>query len=122
MTVKTLHSIRDDESFLAFWSTVIGKIAATEGVQGPKLQRKKRMSARFETGRVAPEYPENVEVYFRQIYCQCIDSVAHFIEEIFDQPDYRIYKEPRMRLLRASNEMTRDTNTPNARTKPRYYC
>ena len=28
---------------------------------------------------------------------------------------------PRMRLLRASNEMTRATNIPNARTKPRYY-
>ena len=99
MTVKTLQSIRDEESFLGFWSTVISKVAATEGVQGPKLPRQKRMPARFKTGRAAPEYPENVQVYFRQIYYQCIDSVVNLIKERFDQPDYGIYKDLEELLL-----------------------
>ena len=91
MTVTTLKSIRTDNHFLSFWQVVMKDKEQWE-VQDPELPRKRRMPSRYEDG--APgDFPSDCEAHYRQSYFEVLDLAINAIEDRFDQPDYRTYRQ-----------------------------
>ena len=94
MTVKTLASLRCDESWRHFWEKT--KSAATQipSMNSPKLPRKRRAPLVLEEcigGKAPPEYFQTEEAYYRRIYYEALDLVTTTIVSRFDQPDFAIY-------------------------------
>ena len=90
LTVKTLEKMRSDDHFNLFWETVTHKANALE-VSDPSLPCRRQRPARYESGSATPEFVDNAQDYFRQIYFNAIDTVTACIKRRFDQPGYKIY-------------------------------
>ena len=86
MTVKTLNSVRNDESFKLFWQTVLQE-SKSRGVNEPQLPRKRRAPKRIEEcigGTAQPEFQASVEDNYRMIYYEALDLVTSCIKNRFD--------------------------------------
>ena len=64
MTVKTLKSLRTDESFQAFWE-LVQKTANELEVECPSLPRKRRAPRRYDSIGNEDAFPHQVEDYYR---------------------------------------------------------
>ena len=75
MTVKTLQSIRSDDKFVLFWSSVYKK--ATElDIDEPNLPRRRKISRRYDYGSSSGDFPSSVEDYYKRIYFEALDLVT----------------------------------------------
>ena len=70
--LKTLEKLRSDDRFNLFWETVTHKANALE-VSEPSLPRSRQRPARYASGSATPEFVDNAQDYFRQIYFNAID-------------------------------------------------
>ena len=102
LTVKTLEKMRSDDHFNLFWETVTHKANALE-VSEPSLPRHRKRPARYVSGSATPEFVDNAQDYFRQIYLNAIDTVTACIKRRFDQPGYKIYDQMEQMLVNAAN-------------------
>ena len=102
LTVKTLEKMRSDDHFNLFWETVTHKANALE-VSEPLLPRRRKRAACYESGSATPEFVDNAQDYFRQIYLKDIDTVTACIKRRFDQPGYKIYDQVEQMLVNAAN-------------------
>ena len=59
--------MRSDDHFSLFWDTVIHKANALE-VSEPSLPRRRQRPARYESASATPDFVDNAQDYFRQIY------------------------------------------------------
>ena len=92
--------MRSDHHFNLFWETITHKANALE-VSEPSLPRCRQRSARYESGSATPEFVDNAQDYFRQIYFNAIDTVTAYIKRRFDQPGYKIYDQVEQMLVNA---------------------
>lgn len=99
MTVKTLRSLRTEESFTLYWTNTI-KSADECNVSEPELPRKRKMPQRFWTGNSEAEFHDTVETHYRQIYYEALDVLITCIDERFNQPGYKIYRNLQELLLK----------------------
>ena len=102
LTVKTLEKMRSDDHFNLFWETVTHKVNALE-VSEHSLPRRRKQPAHYESGSATPEFVDNAQDYFRQIYLNVIDTVTACIKRRFDQPGYKIYDQVEQMLVNAVN-------------------
>ena len=102
LTAKTLEKMRSDDHFNLFWETVTHKANALE-VSEPSLPRRRKRPARYESGSATPEFVDNAQDYFLQIYFNAIDTVTACIKRRFDQPGYKIYDQVEQMLVNAAN-------------------
>ena len=79
LIVKTLGKMRSDDHFNLFWETVTHKANALE-VSEPSLPCRRQRPARYESGSATPEFVDNAQDYFRQIYFNAIDTVTACIK------------------------------------------
>ena len=80
LTFKTLEEkMRSDNHFNLFWETVTHKANALE-VSEPSLPCHRKRPARYESGSATPEFVDNAQDYFRQIYLNAIDTVTACIK------------------------------------------
>ena len=94
LTVNTLTSIRNDDSWSLFWVKTKAAAAQIPTVNSSKLPRKRRAPMRLEEcvgGQAPPEYSKTEEAHYRRIYYECLDLVSTAITSRFNQPDYEIY-------------------------------
>ena len=70
-------------------------------VQQPQLPCRRKVPKRFDDCLAAPEFHDSPMLYFRQHYYEAIDLIVSCISERFDQPDYRIYCQLELLLLKA---------------------
>ena len=90
MTGKTLEGIGSNDAFEAFWKVTLirrEKLA----IDAPVLPRQRRLPARYSEGEQLPQYPTNVDEYFKQIYFNAIDSIVSIIRERFNQDGFQKY-------------------------------
>ena len=64
MTIKTLESMRSEESFLLFWERTEKKKREL-GVEAPQLPRQRKVPRRLEVGTSIPEAEKSVEDLYR---------------------------------------------------------
>ena len=103
MTGKTLERIRSNDAFEAFWKVTLirrEKLA----IDAPVLPRQRRLPARYSEGEQLPQYPTNVDEYFKQIYFNAIDSIVSTIRERFNQDGFQKYVLLENLLLHAWNK------------------
>ena len=102
LTVKTLEKMRPDDHFNLFWETVTHKVNALE-VSEPLLPRRRQRPVRYKSGSATPEFVDNAQDYFRQIYFNAIGTVTASIKRRVDQPGYKIYDQVEQMLVNAAN-------------------
>ena len=100
MTIRTLESLRSDESFDLFWRKVRQQ-AFEKDVDEPSLLRKRRVPARFEDGLALNEYPQTAAYLYRKIYFEAPDLIIGRIKYRFDQKVYKIYMNLEQLLIKA---------------------
>ena len=94
--------MRPDDHFNLFWETVTHKANALD-VSELSLPRRRQRPARYEFGSATPEFVDNAQDYFCQIYFNAIDTVTACINRRFDQPGYKIYDQVEQMLVNAAN-------------------
>ena len=102
LTVETMEKMRSNDHFNLFWETVTHRANALE-VSEPSLPRRRQRPARYESGSATPEFVDNAQDYFRQIYFNAIDTVTACIKRRSDQPGYKIYDQVEQMLVNAAN-------------------
>ena len=75
LTVKTLEKVRSDDHFNSFWETVTHKVNALD-VSEPSLPRRRKRPACYEPESATPEFVDNAQDYFHQIYFNAINTVT----------------------------------------------
>ena len=100
MTVTTLKSVRNDESFDLFWQK-IEKARQSLDVGEPILPRKRKVPKRFEDGSAQPEFFDDPKPFYRQQFYEALDLVITGINERFDQPGYKMYENLENLLIKA---------------------
>ena len=100
MTVQTLQSIRNDELFHLFWEKV-SLFAKSLEVDEPQLPHCRKWPSRYEEGTSTGDYPSDLKDLFRQQYFEVIDLIIACINDRFDQPGYKIYRQAEELLLKS---------------------
>ena len=90
MTAATLQHIRNDESFYLFWQKIEQERQSLDE-QEPQLPRRRKMPKRF----------DDPKTFYRQQYYEASDLIISSINDRFDQPEYRIYRQLEDLLLKA---------------------
>ena len=75
LTVKTLEKMRSDDHVNLFWETVTHKANALE-VSEPSLPCRRQRPTRYASESTTPEFVDNAQDYFHQIYFNAIDTVT----------------------------------------------
>ena len=91
LTVETLQSIRNEESFDAFYDVVLIKVKEYPVIAEPTVPRKRRAPARYEMGDAEPTYPDTARDHYRKIYFEAVDHLISSIKERFNQPAFKVY-------------------------------
>ena len=102
MTLKTLQTLRNGESFSSLW-TKVTTMAERLGVSEPALPRKRRVPRNLEIGTSESFFHDSVEDLYCQVYYEAIDAITSAITSRFDQPGYRMYCHLQSLLLKAAN-------------------
>ena len=89
-TKTTLVGLRNETKFDDFWEK-INQMAKDVDVNDPTLPRKRKAPRRYEDGDATAEFPETPKAHYRRIYYEVLDLLIKSIEDIFDQPGYRVY-------------------------------
>jgi hypothetical protein len=100
MVVRTVASLRSDESFEFFWLKVLKNVESFD--LHPKLPRQRKRPSRYERGEADSEFHDNPKAYFRQHYYEAIDLIVNCIQDRFHQPGYKVYSNLEQLLLKAS--------------------
>ena len=90
MTKRTLHGIRDEQSFDLFWEKV-STMASDVDVNDLVLPRKRKVPKRFEQGNAPAEFHSTPKSHYRQVYYEALDLLVQAIEDRFNQSGYRTY-------------------------------
>ena len=82
MTVKTLQSIRNEDSFKMFWSKTVAEAHELD-VSDPVLPHRRKVPRRYEIGTGEGSHPEEVEDYYRRIFFEALDLTINGIQNRF---------------------------------------
>ena len=103
LTVKALQSLRTDNNFPLFWEKTTREADRLK-VNEPGLPRRRKTPRRFESGSTdGYRFPDTPVDHYRQIYYEAIDLITTCINNRFDQPGYKIYRNIEDLLLKTAN-------------------
>ena len=103
LTVKTLQSLRTDSNFQLFWEKITRE-ADQQQVNEPSLPRRRKTPRRFESGNTdGYSFASTPVDHYRWVYYEAIDLITTCINNRFDQPGYKIYRNIEDLLLKAAN-------------------
>ena len=91
LTVDTLQSLRNDESFNAFYDVILVKAKELKSLSKPVFQRKRRAPSRYEVGTGEPYYPNTAQDFYRCIFYEALATIISAIKERFNQPAFTVY-------------------------------
>ena len=103
MTITTLKSIRNDESYESFWESVTLKAKLLD-IGEPKLPRNRKVPKRYDSGKHVGDFHDTPETFYKQMYFEGLDLIINCIESRFDQPGFRSYRSIESLLLKASKK------------------
>ena len=71
-------------------------------MENPVLPRRRKIPARYNDGE-DQHHLKDVELLYRELYCDAYDYVISGIKDRFDQPDIKLYSHMQNLLLKAAN-------------------
>ena len=98
MVVRTLLTLRSDNSFDLFWLKVMKQAELLE----PHLPRRRKAPRRYEDGLAESEFHDDTKAYFRQLYFEAVDLAVNCIQDRFQQPGYKVYSNLEQLILKAA--------------------
>jgi hypothetical protein len=98
MVVRTLVTLRSDDSFELFWLKVTKRAESLE--LEPQLPRRTKRPRRYDDGLAESEFHDDPMAYFRQHYFEALDLAVNCIKDRFDQPGYKVYSNLEQLLLK----------------------
>ena len=103
LTLRTLQSLRSDDMFDLFWKKVT---AAAEklNLEPPSLPRQRKRPKRYESGLAEAEFHDTACTYYRVAYFEGLDLVIASIQERFDQPGFKMYRNLQELVLKAAKK------------------
>ena len=101
LTINTLQSIRDDQSFELLNGNILLKAKQHPSIEEPSLPRKRRAPTRYETGSSEHTYPSTAQDHYRRIYFEVIDHLVNAIKERFSQHAFLVYQSLEDLMLKA---------------------
>ena len=101
MTVKTLLSIRNEDSFSLFWEKTTNH-SEEVGVNKPKLPRQKRAPSKLNDTTSEHYFPNSVQNHYRAIYFEAIDTLTSSLKDRFDQTDFQMYSKLEQVLIKCA--------------------
>ena len=103
LTIRTLESIRNGESFDLLEK--LGKDRESLEVNDPIVPRKRKVPQRFEIGTsTVDNQPTTSKSLYRQQYYEALDLITNCVRSRFNQPGYNTYKNLQELFLRLSKE------------------
>lgn len=108
MTIKTLRSMRTDEAFKLFFG-LVERVRESTGTDKPTLPRKRKAPSRFEIGHIEGYHAQTTEEYYCSIYFEVVDYAVSSIQDCFDQPGFKVYKNLEELLVKAANKQDYST-------------
>ena len=100
MVVRTLLTLRSDNSFDLFWLKVMKQAELLE--LEPHLPRRRKAPRRYEDGLAESEFHDDTKAYFRQLYFEAVDLAVNCIQDRFQQPGYKVYSNLEQLILKAA--------------------
>ena len=97
MTVATLQHIRIDHSFDLFWEVELERQSLD--VEESLLPRRRKTPRRIDDGITVGDFPDDAKIFSQQYY-KALDLITSSINDIFDPPGYKIYKQIEDSLLK----------------------
>ena len=70
--------------------------------ENPVLPRRRKIPARYNDGE-DQHHLKDVELLYRELYCDAYDYVISGIKDRFDQPDFKLYSHMQNLLLKSGN-------------------
>ena len=112
LVIDTLRSMRNDEDFDSFFAVVKKAADSIKAVGKPTLPRKQEKPnysiLQYVTGYEGPEsnayHPETAHEYFKPMYFQALDAVIRAINDRFEQPALKKFRNVEELLLKAINK------------------
>ena len=90
MTIATLCKFRSDEAYDLFWKKVEHCCQSLD-IEESTLLRRRKFPKTLDEGSQGILF-HNPKDYYRKSSFEAIDFIISSIQEIFDQPGYRMYK------------------------------
>ena len=90
MTITTLLQCRSDVAYDLFWKR-IEESGRSLDISEPALPRRRKLPRRLDEGSDGTTF-QNPKDYYRKRYFEAIDFIVSSIQDRFDQPGYRMYK------------------------------
>ncbi len=83
MTIATLKSIRNDESYDLFWMTTTRK-AELLNVDKPTLPRRRKAPKRYDDSLSTGDFHTTPKSFYKQQYYEALDLMINCVESRFD--------------------------------------
>ena len=111
MTIGTLKSLRNDQSFELFW-TKVNQTTSNLDVNEPQLPRRRKVPRRYDDGLSESDYHDSPKSLYRQKYYEAIDLIVACIEDRLNQPGFAKYHLLDSLLIKAflQDEIESDVN------------
>ena len=100
LTLDVLKRMCQPEQFHLFYKRVLLDQECF-GIPAPSLHRKRTAPCYFQIGSSVGDFHSSAEDYYRMLYYEALDLVIEAITKRFDQPVYKVYRNPEDLILKA---------------------
>ena len=104
LCIEVIQKMRSDNDFDLFWTLSL-QTCEQLNINEPVLPRqRKRTRPHDDMGTGEPFFFNDVKLYYRSIYFQCLDAAMSAIKDRFHQPDYSMYSNLEQVLIKACSK------------------
>ena len=103
MTVDSLKSIGNHESFDIFREKVISKAKSLD-VTDPQLPQQHKLRRRYDDGLSSGDFPDTPKAHYRLSYYEAFDLIINCTEGSFNQPGYCVFGGLQTLLIKACKQ------------------
>jgi len=97
-TVTLLQKIHIDDAYEDFWNKLDSTLDIVD-VSEPAWPRRRKAPKGFDTSSASYEYPQIPKDMYRKTFYEAFDLVINCIQNSFDQPGFRVYKNVQYLLM-----------------------
>lgn len=104
LSINTLNKLRSDDAFDSFWQN-LQRDANSLGLPEPVMPRKRKKPERYmnETESACYNDISEVQLLYKRIYINALDTITSCIKDRFDQPGYKACRNIETLIINAAN-------------------